>query len=259
MECKNCLHRLEDEQNFCSHCGAKVIRKRLTLQNIATDFSTQFLSVDNTFMRTLIDLTVRPGEVLRGYIAGVRKKYLGPFNYLGLSLACSGILFFLITKYYLDRMQMDIFDSSLSPETGQKILSLTADYSSFIFILYVPVMAIAGYLTFNKADYLLPEHAVISIYSLAQYNIASFPISLFLLILSPESYFSYSLLFIALMIGYSLFVLNSLCSIRFLQRIQRSAIYILLFLFGYMAVAIGMNIFFFLTGDLNLQDFMPKK
>ncbi len=258
MECKNCLHPHEEKHNYCPQCGAKVIRKRLTFHNIGTDFSAQFLSLDNTFLLTLVDLTLRPGEVLRGYIGGVRKKYLGPFNYLALSLACSGILFFLITKFYLDRMQLDFLNSNLDPETSQKILRVTADHSSFIFILYIPVMSLAGFLTFNKIDYLLPEHAVVSIYSLAHYNISVFPLSLLILILSPESYFSFALFFIALMLGYSVFVLNSLYSMKLSQRILRSAAYILLFLFGYIAVSIGMNILFLLTGELSIQDFIPK-
>ena len=42
MNCKNCDLPLRTDYSFCSNCGAKVIRNRLTLKNLWYDFTERF-------------------------------------------------------------------------------------------------------------------------------------------------------------------------------------------------------------------------
>lgn len=259
MECKNCSNPLPTPYNYCPHCGAKVIRNRLTFKNLGAEFAERFLNLDNTFWHTFRHLFHKPDVVVEAYLSGIRKRYLDPLSYLGISLALSGFLFFVLTRYYMEDVNLDVFGTGMSTETSQKILALTTDFSSFIFLLYIPVMALTGWLTYNQKQYLLPEHIIVAVYSLAHYNIFAFPFSLLILIFIPETYFSLTFFFTAAMVGYSLFVINTLNNLPTSQRIIRSIAYLALFGIGYLGISIGMNLVFLLTGDLSLQDFIPRR
>jgi len=75
VNCKNCHNTLRDTQKFCDECGAKVIYNRLKPKIIAQQINEQFISIDNKFLLTFIDLFKIPETVIVGYIDGTRKKY----------------------------------------------------------------------------------------------------------------------------------------------------------------------------------------
>lgn len=62
MACKNCNTELTTDSEYCYHCGAKVIRNRLTIKNLFEHFSEQFLNYDNKFLQTFILLFKKPEE-----------------------------------------------------------------------------------------------------------------------------------------------------------------------------------------------------
>ncbi|WP_273566165.1 DUF3667 domain-containing protein [Maribacter halichondriae] len=94
MECKNCQSTLAERADYCSFCGAKIIRNRLNLRNLWTEFTEQYLNLDNTFLRTIKHLFTKPKEVILGYINGQRKRYLNPISLYAIALTFTGILFF---------------------------------------------------------------------------------------------------------------------------------------------------------------------
>ena len=63
MACENCETPLTTESDFCNHCGAKVIRNRLTLKNLFAHFGEQFLNYNNKFIQTIIYLFKKPEDV----------------------------------------------------------------------------------------------------------------------------------------------------------------------------------------------------
>ena len=70
MVCKNCNDALLQQHYYCSACGGKVIRNRLTMKNLFADFSQQFLNYDNTLLKTFIALFKKPEDVIGGALAG---------------------------------------------------------------------------------------------------------------------------------------------------------------------------------------------
>ena len=76
MNCKNCNKPLNAIQKFCDDCGAKIIQNRLTPKVLAAQVNEQFISIDNKFLRTFIDLFKNPEIVIDGYINGTRKKHI---------------------------------------------------------------------------------------------------------------------------------------------------------------------------------------
>ncbi len=261
MECKNCQQPLRIDYSFCANCGARIIQNRLTFKNLWHDVTERYFNMDNTFFKTLWHLIIKPELVISGYIDGVRKKYLNPINFMAIALTLSGITMFLMRKVFKGGVDLSgvLGSDNLNNEVGNKIMSTTFDYSSFIFILYIPVFAFAGWAAFNKRDYNFSEQFVTAAYSLAAYSIISFPISILFLLIAPESYFSLSMPILFLMLFYALYVANRLHYFKFLNRISRSLLYIFLWVIGYFGVIIFFYIILFATGEISLQDFAPSK
>jgi hypothetical protein len=73
-----------------------VIRNRLTPKVLAEQVNEEFLSIDNKFLITLIDLLKKPEAVIDGYIHGLRKKYIGVIPFYAISLTILGFQTFLL-------------------------------------------------------------------------------------------------------------------------------------------------------------------
>ncbi|MDM9630935.1 DUF3667 domain-containing protein [Robiginitalea aurantiaca] len=257
MTCKNCKAALRTDYVFCPACGAKVAPNRLTYRGLFADILERFFDWDNSFHRTVRTMTVHPEKVIGDYIDGVRRRYLNPMSYLGIALGLSGILLFAM-KYSIHEIDFDFLGMGTSSAASTKILDATMEYNSFIFLLYIPLLAIAGILSFNKRDYNLPEHVVSATYSLAHFSILTFPISMLILFLVPEDYLKYSLIYIVFMIGYSLFVLIRLHRYGLGITLIRSMLYTVLVIIGYFGLSLLINLIMLLTGVVTLEDFLPK-
>jgi hypothetical protein len=83
--CKNCNSPVEG--NYCPECGQAKKTERLTFRNILKDFAEQVTELDTGFLRTLKDLTLQPGHMVRAYVLGQRKPYMRPFQFYLLMLA----------------------------------------------------------------------------------------------------------------------------------------------------------------------------
>ena len=62
----------DDSKNYCPDCGAKHIRNRLTTIILLNQINDQFLSIDNRFLITFLDLFKKPEKVINGYINGLQ-------------------------------------------------------------------------------------------------------------------------------------------------------------------------------------------
>ncbi|WP_321332800.1 DUF3667 domain-containing protein [uncultured Bacteroides sp.] len=87
--CKNCQH--EFEGNFCSNCGQSKNTPRFTYHAIIRNFLGGLTNIDSGFFFTIKELFIRPGYMIRDYIAGRRVLYFRPIQ----------MLFVLATVYVL--------------------------------------------------------------------------------------------------------------------------------------------------------------
>jgi hypothetical protein len=259
MECKNCNYSLRTDYLYCPACGAKVIRNRITVKNIAYDISERFFNLDNTFIKTFWHLFTKPHVVIGGYIDGIRKKYMNPISYITIALTLSGILLFFLRKYFKDIIEWNSISNGQNDVANSKIMELMFDYNSFIFLLYIPILAIASYLAINKGKYNLPEYFVTFIYILAQYSILSFPISIGVLLISPEQYLTIGLPLVFFIFFYSVYVLQKMNTYKIKHLIPRSMLYSFLTFVGFIGLIIVFVIVLFVTGVLSLEDFAPPK
>ena len=259
MNCKNCEGSLRTDYSYCSNCGAKVIRNRLTIKNLWYDVTERFFNVDNTFLKTFLHLFSKPEVVVDSYVKGVRKRYLNPIAYFTIALTLSGILLYILKKFFLKDIDFSVLGDSGNPELGTKIMNAAFDFSTFIFALYIPVIACISWVSFNKINYNLSEFFVSAIYSLAHFSVFTFFINLIFLMFYPEKYLFLSLIGILILAFYTLYVNIRLNSFSRGSTFWRSILYMLLFIMGYFGVSMFLNVILLLTGALSFSDFIPQK
>ena len=259
MNCKNCDTALRTDFAYCPGCGGKVVEKRLTFTGLWADIYERFLNIDSTIFRTLRDMTLRPQWVIHAYVDGVRRKYMNPLNYFGLSLFLSGFLFYCLKKFALEQIDFDIFGLEVQNQVSAKVMDAVMEYSSFIYMLYIPIIALSGFLTLNSKRYNLPEYLVASVYALSHLSILTFLPVMAVIVFNPQAYMEVSLWMIPAMLVFPVYVFLRTHPLPVLPAIGRSLLYMLLFLIGYFGLSIAINLILFLTGDLNIDDFKPPK
>jgi hypothetical protein len=177
VNCKSCDKVLHASQNFCDYCGAKIIHNRLTPKVLLHQINEQFLSIDNKFLRTFIDLFKQPEDVIAGYINGTRKKYIDVLQYFAISLTLAGIQFYLIKTFYIEQLEdpFQMIDPNLKDnefmrnyqKTMNDMMDDGSNFQSLMYILSVPFTAIGTWIAYKFTGYKrfnLTEHFVINLY-----------------------------------------------------------------------------------------------
>ncbi len=171
MKCKNCEQQLLEENNYCNRCGAKVIHYRLTLKNVGEEFSQVFLNIDNTFLRTFLQMFIYPHRVILDYISGVRKRYLNVISYFTIALTLAGFQLFILRKFYPEALEMPDFYGNTKAVID---LNWLFDYYSMLMLIYLPIYALIARLSFIKyKKFNYTEHLVTMTYLMAHFTIVS--------------------------------------------------------------------------------------
>lgn len=261
MTCKNCGNSLRTDFMFCPSCGAKTDAGRITFKKLFADVKERFFDLDNTFFRTIKTMTFRPEEVVGLYMDGVRRRFMNPMSYLGVALGLSGILFFIMQKIGVGQvMDLEFLGSQSDIPANEKLLDIVLEYQTFIFLMYLPVIAFAGILSFNSRRYNLPEHFVSAIYTLAHISIITFPVSLVIMLFAPSAYMVYAFFNIILWLLFSAFVLIRLHPYGNMGIVLiRTLIFLVLWTIGYFAVSIGIHVLLLLFGVVELSDYLPPQ
>ncbi len=258
MQCKNCGHNLRTDYSYCPNCGAKVIRNRITVKNLWFDIVDRYFNLDNTFLKTFSHLFTKPQVVIEGYINGIRRKYLNPISYLGISLTLSGFIVFLMKKKK-DLLNFDVFGAGLSQNYQDKVFGFVFDYQAIFFILYIPMMAIAAWLCFRAKKYNFSERIVIFMYSLAHFSLSIFLPSVIILLLVPEKYLYLSFFSIVLMFGYSGYVIKKVSGDAGIEALAKILLFFIVFFCFYMAFSTIIPILLLILGEISLADMLPAK
>jgi len=172
MNCKNCHTELNTASGYCSRCGGKVIRNRLTLKNLIASFSAQFLDYDNKFLQTFINLFKKPEDVIGSYINGTRKKYVNVVSYFSIALLVTGFEFFLLKRFFPEAIDLSAVTVAGQEAMAKESFDLIQDNQSLVMMLFVPLYAIMSRLVFiNIKKFNYTEHLVIFMYIIAQVSI----------------------------------------------------------------------------------------
>jgi len=91
--CPNCGTTLSGQ--YCGNCGQRATSRLISVWELLRDAFGDLLELDSRLWRTLIPLTIRPGQLTRDYLEGRRARFMPPFRmYLVLS-----IVFFLVAFF----------------------------------------------------------------------------------------------------------------------------------------------------------------
>ena len=91
--CLNCGTTLDGQ--YCGNCGQRATSRLISVWELLRDAFGDLLELDSRLWRTLIPLTIRPGQLTRDYLEGRRARFMPPFRmYLVLS-----IVFFLVAFF----------------------------------------------------------------------------------------------------------------------------------------------------------------
>ncbi|WP_439153169.1 DUF3667 domain-containing protein [Winogradskyella sp.] len=260
MNCKNCHTELLQEDDYCRKCGGKVIRNRLSFKNLFEHLSETFFNYDNKLLRTFVQLIKNPEDVIVGYIDGVRKKYINPISFFGLSLTLSGLSIFILKKFYIEHLDFsNLFEGV---KASQDIMNATSggvlEYNSLFYSFLIPLMAFVSWITFLDKKLNFTEHIIIYLYSMSLLSIFSVIVGQIVLLVTPSSYLIYSMSFWLIMLVYHSYALKRIFKLSLGNLILKTIIAIAIFFMAYMIISILVFIIMLITGAVNLDDFRPK-
>jgi hypothetical protein len=254
MNCKNCNTELKEQYDYCTRCGGKVIRNRLTLKNLFTHLSETFFNYDNKLLQTFIQLFKKPEDVIVGYINGTRKKYVNVISYFALAITLSGLQI-----YVLQQFQTDISLYDLNTEIGKtqqavfdSTYSFMTDYQSLIMMLYIPIYALIARLTFmGIKTYNYTELIVIFLYGQAQLSICIAILTVALVPTKLISFEVFGLLTIPIMVLYFAYCLKRVYGLSFTQILLRSLLFIGILIVLFVIITIASTIIMYYNGSLD--------
>ncbi|MDN5200098.1 DUF3667 domain-containing protein [Fulvivirgaceae bacterium BMA10] len=195
--CTNC--GAEVHQKYCPDCGQKKDVPRLRFKTFFEDFLNRMWGFDGMVLRTIKELTLRPGKVMQEYIRGVRVKYVGPVSYYFLLFA----VYFLIMELFdidLTQIAPDVSESMGIEESEEQrafkesFQAKVFDNMHFLGILQFPFIAWWARVFFKKSGYNFLENTVFAFYASSHPLIISTAL-LPLTGLSSSVYYTFNLLF----------------------------------------------------------------
>jgi hypothetical protein len=189
--CKNCEAKITEADKFCSQCGGKIIRERITFKTFISDAFWKAIGWDNKFLQTVKHLIIKPHIILSAYISGVRKRYVNPIAFFAIGMTVSLITFNIFQDHFLelsgvadvqiqdnvDLPSQPIVDfgtgtaAPVSPEEIEAQMQVIAHVQKTIlkyFNIYsfalLPLYTFVGFLVFRKKNN-YTEHLIISAYA----------------------------------------------------------------------------------------------
>jgi hypothetical protein len=253
MNCKNCHTELEQNDDYCKSCGGKVIRNRLTLKNLFEHLSETFFNYDNKLLRTIIDLLKTPESVIDGYVEGIRKRYVNPISFFGLSLTITGLSIVIIKKFYAQYLDFSrLFEGVNLPQSPVSTNSTDyLEYNSLFYFVIVPLFALLSWIVFINKKYNYTEHVIIYLYTMALLGLFSAIVGQIVLFTIPENYFLFGLLFYPIMFIYTSYALKRIFGLSFGQLLIKALFFFVLFFATYIIVTIIVGIIMFFNGSFD--------
>jgi len=162
--CVNCGNEIQS--HYCGECGQRKLVSRISFASLFQDLQDKLLGLDTKYLRTVVDLTYKPGYVARSYINGNRRRYVGPVAYFFLAVTLLVILTSVLNidmVHYTAGTTENITPRDISnnqaefQQATQQWIFANLKIISFFFI---PFYIIATLILFRKNGYNLLENAV---------------------------------------------------------------------------------------------------
>ena len=163
MICKNCGTYLDT--NFCGNCGQNSKVKKINLKYILQDIPDSVLLLNSGFLFTLRELTLRPAEMIKEFLAGKRKPHYKPLAFFLLTSTSYFLLFYLLDKNTFIEDFLTGFKSGLDKDSeSPAFLEWILRNQSYFLLAFLPLFSLGSYLAFKKCSYSYLEHLVMNLY-----------------------------------------------------------------------------------------------
>ncbi|MEP4946405.1 MAG: DUF3667 domain-containing protein [Flavobacteriaceae bacterium] len=230
------------------------MRNRLSLKNVFQDLSFQVFNFDNTFLKTFRHLIIRPADVVNSYIEGTRKKYMNPISYFAIGITLSGIMFFFLRNVY----HVNLTNSSFTDKQPAN-MEFVFDYQGLLSYLIMPIYALMTWLLFlDKKKLNYTEHLVTNAYITGQTSLTQVLICIPLFGIFDLEYDIFNWAFLVLVVAYQFYVLYKIHETKLLSTILRGLIYLILLAIVMLILGIFIVFLAILSGQMNLEDFLPQ-
>ena len=167
--CKNCGQLTTTK--YCANCGQRSSVHKVTLQETFEDLADNLFSVSAPLVITIKDLFTNPGNLLREYLGGKRKKYYKPIPFFILTT-----VFYLFMRWAIN---FDMYGTVISTDTvieqmgqenivrAQGFMFQNINSLAFFFVL---TMSLALKVFFYK-EYMFSEYVAIAFYLNGVYSL----------------------------------------------------------------------------------------
>ncbi len=172
ITCKNCGHEFQGK--FCPQCRQPAHTQRITWHEVLHHLQHALIHADRGLIYTIKELLLRPGRMLREYLAGKRVNHFNPFLFLLIVSGLCSLLFF----YF--HLALPVREISLEHvETFSA--TMAHKYFAMVGLLFVFLLTFSDYILYRKYGYLMPELVVSNTYQASQvivFTLAMIPLLL---------------------------------------------------------------------------------
>jgi hypothetical protein len=126
--CANC--GADAPARYCPQCGQDTRDRLPTFVQFMREATGRYLAFDGKLWKTLVPLLFRPGFLTRAYLAGKRKRFIGPARlFLVSSLVLFAVLRFAAESMEVLELESEIQSGTGEPATGAKAAGKTRSKS----------------------------------------------------------------------------------------------------------------------------------
>jgi Protein of unknown function (DUF3667) len=115
--CANCGANAPDR--YCPACGQDTRDRLPTFVQFMREATGRYLAFDGKLWKTLFPLLFRPGFLTRAYLAGKRKRFIGPARLF----LISSLALFAVVRFTVESMNIVELDHAISSSSGESAKS----------------------------------------------------------------------------------------------------------------------------------------
>lgn len=237
VTCKNCETVFEGK--YCPNCAQKANTHRFTMKHFLHEAFHALTHTDRGVLFLLKEMFLRPGTVLKDYLAGKRKRYFNPITFF---FVITAIQITVSTKLdffgaFFESMQQltesfaaqsgETVDTSSIQESGKTVAVIT-EYSRLANFIFIPLLSFLSWAFFLKSKYNYTENLILNIAIYGQTAVYFFVVAVIPFLLAPGLVVLWLMLYSFLMWAYTMYVYKQFFGHGWLKTLFRgSVLYIL--------------------------------
>jgi hypothetical protein len=178
-----------DPQKTHQPVNAPRVAPRLTMRLVFHQMVERFFDIEKGWLRTVLELTLGPGAMMRRYVEGHRTVYANPFAYLVLGTAVN----FIAQKVvgFQERMvsvaSANTMDSPLQMEFANRFTELVLQNGLYVSVGILLPLALLLRVLFRKSGYNLAECLVFALYTVGHLSLLGIVLVPLYMLLPPST------------------------------------------------------------------------